>query len=115
MTQHDDSVSLWQMLDHSREAIAMAEGRSRADLNSDRMLCLALTRLVEIIGEAANRVSSDFQGQHPHIPWGQIIGLRNRLVHGYDSINLDVLWQIIAEDLPSLIEQLEAITPPHGS
>ena len=75
----------------------------------DRVRQLALRKLVEVVGEAANRVSEGTQQQYAAIPWSQIIGLRNRLVHGYDDINLDILWQIIQNDLPPLTERLKAI------
>jgi uncharacterized protein with HEPN domain len=87
MSRHDDSVSLRQMLDHAREATVMVQPHTRPDLNSNRMLTLALIQLAQIVGEAANRVSKAERERHAEIPWGQIIGLRNRLVHGYDSIN----------------------------
>jgi len=107
MKQHDDEVRLRHMLDYSRKAKAMLQGRVREDLNTDEMLSLALTRAVEIIGEAAARVSSTIQQKYVSIPWPQIIGLRNRLVHGYDAVDLDILWNIVQTDLPLLIEQLE--------
>ncbi len=109
MTQHDDSASLHQMLDHSREAMTLVQGRSRKDLDRERVLTLALCRLAEIIGEAANRVSQRRRERHPEIPWPQIIGLRDRLIHGYDSINHDMLWQILTVDLPSLTTTLSEI------
>ncbi len=109
MTRHDDSASLRQMLDHSREAVTLVQGRPREDLDRERVLTLALCRLVEIIGEAANRVSQRRRERHPEIPWSQIIGLRNRLIHGYDSINHDMLWQILTVDLPSLTTMLSEI------
>lgn len=109
MTQHDDSASLRQMLDHSREAVALVQGRSRADLDGERVLTLALCRLIEIIGEAANRVSQSRRARHPEIPWAGIIGLRNRLIHGYDSIDHEILWQILTTDLPPLTATLGEI------
>jgi uncharacterized protein with HEPN domain len=95
------------MLDHAREAVAMAVGKTRADLDQDRMLNLALVRLLEIVGEAAGKTTEDDRLRCPEIPWGQIVGLRNRLIHGYDSVDFDVLWQIISVDLPRLISDLE--------
>ena len=97
------------MLDHAREAMALVQGKTRADLDSDRLLNLALVRLLEIIGEAANRISEEEQARHPEIPWPQIVSLRNRLIHGYDSVDFDILWQIVTEDLPPLIASLEGI------
>ncbi len=109
MTDHDDKVRLRHMLDHAQEAISMVGERQRQDLGQDRMLELALVRLIEIIGEAAARVSPESQREYPSIPWPEIIGMRNRLVHGYDEIDLDVLWDTIEFDLPPLITTLQQI------
>jgi len=109
MTRRDDTVALRHMRDHAAEAVAIARGRSRNDLHGDRLFTLALTRLVEIIGEAASRVSSVKRNAHPHIPWKEIVGTRNRLIHGYDEVDLDVLWRIVSVELPPLVDQLEAI------
>lgn len=111
MTQHDDDVSLRQMLEHTREARALVVGKSREDLDNDRILELALTRLVEIVGEAARRVSPKCRSRYAEIPWTQIVALRNRLSHGYDAINLDILWTVVATDLATLVRQLEQIVP----
>lgn len=109
MTRHNPMVRVHHMLDHSREAVEMTRGRTRADLDRDRLLNLALVQLVEVIGEAASRVPEEFRSRHPQVPWRQTVGMRNRLIHGYDTVNFDILWTIIQEDLPPLIEQLEAI------
>jgi uncharacterized protein with HEPN domain len=97
------------MLDHAREARNLSAGRSRDDLDSDRTFNLSMTRLMEIIGEAAGRISEETRAQHAEIPWPQIVGLRNRLIHGYDNVNFDMLWKIAQSDLPPLVEQLERI------
>lgn len=94
------------MLDHAREAVALTKDRSRDDIDRDRVLCLALVRLLEIVGEAAGRVTKETQLEQPEIPWVQIIGLRNRLIHGYDSVDKDILWQVLTNDLPNLTEAL---------
>jgi len=107
MSRHDDRVSMRQMLDSARRARAMSEGRQRRDLDSDDMFQLALTRLVEIIGEAASRVSQPTRMAHPEIPWAGIVGMRNRLIHGYDAVDLDLLWDTLTEDLPPLTAALE--------
>ena len=114
MSRHDDTVRLRHMLDHAREAAAVSHGRSRDDLDSDRMLNLALVRLMEIIGEAASRVSEESRRRHSSIAWSQIVSLRNRLIHGYDSVDMDILWQILQEDIPLLIAELERIVPSEG-
>lgn len=114
MSRHDDTVSLRQMLEYAQEALDMIEGRVRADLDADRMLNLAMTRLIEIVGEAAGRVTPETRQRHEEIPWAEIVGLRNRLIHGYDAVDLDILWQVIQADLPPLISQLEAILGDAG-
>jgi len=109
MSKRDPQVALRQILIHAREAVALIQGKMRPDLDQDRLLNLALTRLVEIIGEAANRVPDEIQSQYPDLPWLQMIGARNRLIHGYDSVDFDILWAIVANDLPGLIRQLQII------
>ena len=100
------------MLGYAREAHALAGGRTRDDLSSDRQFNLAMARLLELIGEAANRVPPEQRLRYPEIPWAQMIGLRNRLIHGYDQIDLDILWTILARDLPALISVLDGLLPP---
>lgn len=95
------------MLDHAVEAVELCRDRARADLDADRLLNLALVRLIEIVGEAANRVSEPTQAAHPQIPWREIIGMRNRIVHGYDEVDFDILWAVIREDLPALVDRLK--------
>ncbi len=109
MSKRDDRVSLVDMLIYAEEAVVLSSATSLNDLIEDRMMQLALQKLIEIVGEAANRVSEETQQCYQEVPWPQIIGLRNRLVHGYDDVNLDILWKIIQNDLPPLIEQLRAI------
>jgi uncharacterized protein with HEPN domain len=115
MSKHDPFIRYRHMLDHAKEAISLARGKTRSDLDADRMLNLALVRLLEIIGEAANRIPREEQAQHPQIPWTQVISMRNRLIHGYDSVDFDILWQIVSQDLPPLIAALESIVPSTSS
>ncbi len=109
MSKHDPSVVLRQMLSNAQEAVSICEGKTRRDLDLDRLFNLALTRLVEIIGEAANRVPDEVQNKYPDLPWIQMIGARNRLIHGYDSVDFDILWAIVSRDLPIVITRLEKI------
>jgi uncharacterized protein with HEPN domain len=106
MTRHDDGTRMRHMLAHAEEAAGMARGRSRGDLDGDRALNLSLTRLLEVVGEAAARVSPEGRARHPAIPWLEISGLRNRLIHGYDKVDFDILWNIVRDDLPPLIAEL---------
>jgi uncharacterized protein with HEPN domain len=109
MSRHEITITLQHMLDHAREANSLVQGKSRADLDENRTLNLALTRLLEIIGEAANRVPIEFQTENPSVSWSQIISLRNRLIHGYDSVDFDLLWYVVIHDLPELVQELERI------
>jgi uncharacterized protein with HEPN domain len=112
MSQHDPQVRLRHMLEYAREALSLMQGRTRADLDEDRALGLAIARCLEIVGEAAARLSDATQQQYPGIPWPQIIGMRNRLIHGYDLVDYDIVWSTVSEDLPPLIAELEKIVPP---
>jgi len=105
----DDQVRLQHMLDAAREAIGFAQGRACADLDSDRMLVLSLIKEIEIVGEAATQVSEVTSEQLPEIPWTDIVGMRNRLVHAYFDINLEILWRTVQDDLPPLITVLERV------
>ena len=109
MSRHDPMVRVRHMLDHAREAVEMVRGKTRADLDADRQLNLALVRLVEVIGEAAARIPDDFRARYPQVPWRQIVGMRHRMIHDYDVIDFDILWVVLRQDLPPLIEQLETI------
>lgn len=87
----------------------MARGRTRSDLDSDRQLNLSLVRLVEVVGEAATRLPEGFRARYPRVPWRAMVGMRNRLIHGYDVIDVDRLWEVVRKDLPRLIRELDAI------
>ena len=109
--REDDRIRFRHMLDAAREAVEFLQGRTRADLNNDRQLVLALVKAVEILGEAAYQVTSGTRDQVLDIPWDDMIGMRHRLVHAYFDIDLDILWKTAQEDLPPLIVELERITP----
>jgi len=109
MSRHDDKTSLKDMLSHAREAVELIGKTGREELGRDRVMQLALTRLVEIVGEADNRVSLEIRQKTPEIPWPQIVGMRNRLIHGYDVIDCDLLWDTVTNDLPPLITALKTV------
>ena len=105
----DDIVRLRHMLDAAREAQGFAATRSRSDLDHDRQLLLALVKAVEIIGEAATRVSTETRLECPEIPWQDIVAMRHRLTHGYYDIDLDIVWSTVTDDLPPLAAELERV------
>ena len=107
--RRNDRVRLRHMLDAAYAAARLANGRTRADLDADESLAHSLVRVVQIIGEAANHVDESIREGNPSIPWAEIISMRNRLVHAYHDINLDIVWKTVREDLPLLIGQLESI------
>lgn len=107
--QGDDSIRLQHMLDAAKEAIKLSSGKSRHDIENERLLNLGLVRLIEITGEAANRVTAEGRSKYPEITWGQIVGMRNRLIHGYDNIDFEVIYKTVTEDLPQLVIELENI------
>ncbi|MBW1677585.1 MAG: DUF86 domain-containing protein [Deltaproteobacteria bacterium] len=107
--QKDNFILLRHMLDAAREAVSFAANNTRDSLNTDRKLELALIKCIEIVGEAASKVSIDYRENTSQVPWANIISMRNRLIHGYFDINLDILWQTVVEDLPPLIAELEKI------
>ena len=110
----NDLIRLRHILDAAQEAIAFSRGRSREDLDSNRMLNLSLVRLLEIIGEAARGVSQASRANHQEIAWKKMTGMRDRLTHGYYDVNLDVVWQTVTEDLPPLVAQLNKIIAPEN-
>ena len=106
-----DKDRLAHMLAAARRAVSLTTGRTRADLDSDDVLVLALTRLLEILGEAARGVSAQTKAQNPRIPWSEMVATRDRLIHGYFSVDLDIIWEITSRDLPPVIGALEDIAP----
>jgi uncharacterized protein with HEPN domain len=107
--QERDRIRLRHMLQAAQEAVGFARGCSRLNLDTDRKLVLALVKAIEIVGEAAAQVSLEAQNEIPDLPWRDIIGMRNRLVHAYFDINLDILWNTVEQDLPPLISALGAV------
>jgi uncharacterized protein with HEPN domain len=107
----DDSTRLRHMRDAAKEALAFAEGKQRADLDRDRQLALALLKCIEIVGEAASAVGAETVARYPQIPWRQIRGMRNRLVHGYYEVDLNIVWDTVENNLAPLLAALEQVVP----
>lgn len=104
--QVEDRIRLQHMAEAAQAAQTFVSGRQRADFDQDRMLQFAVMRAIEIVGEAAARVSAETRAEVPAISWLAIVGMRNRLVHAYFSIDRDVVWQTVAVELPSRLASL---------
>lgn len=109
MPTKSDVVRLRHMLDAAEKAINFTKGIRRAELDQDEKLALALVRLIEIIGEAAAKVSTELQTRSRTVSWKEIVGTRNRLIHGYEEVDFDIVWKIIEGDLPGLISELRIL------
>lgn len=107
---HDDDASITDMLLAAKDAVAYA-GSDRETYMSDTIRQLAVERVLEIVGEAARRVSQEYQSAHAEIPWREVIGLRNVITHESDEIDRDRIWQFVQEQLPELITKLEPLIP----
>jgi len=105
----EDQIRLKHMMDAADSAFQFLDGRQRHDLDTDKMLLFAVVRAIEIIGEAAGRVSMETREAIPEIPWSAIISMRNRLIHGYFDIDTEVVWKTVTEELPILLRQLRAV------
>jgi uncharacterized protein with HEPN domain len=104
MPPPDDDTRLRHLIEAADKAAAFAAERDRAALDEDEVLRLALTKLVEIVGEAAKQVSEETRLAHPEVPWSAAGRMRDRLVHHYFDINLDILWSTVTVDLPALLK-----------
>ena len=109
MSHTDTQTRLKHMRDAAAKAVQFVQGRNRSDLDTDEMLALALVRLLEIVGEAAKGVEESVRQMRPLIPWKQIAGTRDCLIHGYFDVDHDIVWAILTNDLPPLIAELEAM------
>lgn len=109
MLPREDIIRLRHMLEAAEQAIAFLSGKGRADLEADRMLTYATVRAIEILGEAAGKVSSDTRSRLDRIPWASIVAMRNRLIHAYHDIDLDRVWETVTDDLPPLVGALREV------
>jgi len=105
----EDRVRLRHMIDAMEAALRFAAGRTRSDLDRDEMLVFALARAVEIVGEAATKVSEETRSQLSQVPWSTIVGMRNRLIHAYFDIDLNILWNTVTKALPPLLADLRPV------
>lgn len=103
----DDRVRLKHMMDAAASAVRFTNGRTRDDLDVDELLTFGLTHAVMIIGEAAARIASSSRSELPEVPWSQIIGMRNRLVHAYFDVDRNILWETVTVAIPDLLTKLQ--------
>ena len=110
--RRDDAAYLLDMLLHARDAREFVDGLTYQDFDLSLLHQRAVMKSVETIGEAASRVGADTKRAHPAIPWSEIVGMPNRIVHAYFDVRLDVLWRVVQDELPVPIAQLETLVPP---
>lgn len=106
-----DSAQIWDMIHAAREAAGFVSGMTLERFMESPLAQRAVERDVEIIGEAASRISPEFRAAHPDIPWRPIIAQRNVLAHDYGRVDPARIWRLVREDLPELVRQLEAVAP----
>ncbi|MDI6686786.1 MAG: DUF86 domain-containing protein [Desulfobacterales bacterium] len=107
--QSKDRIRVRHILDEAAEACKYAEGISFDEFVEDGKTVRAVIRSIEVIGEAASKISIEFRREHPAVPWQKIIGMRNRLIHVYFDIDYNIIWQTVTDNLPPLIKQLQSI------
>lgn len=105
--ENKDFARLKHMLDSTEAILFFVKGKRKTSLDKDRLLRSAVLRELEIIGEAANRISERTKKQFPHLPWKELIGMRNRLIHAYFDIDHDIVWKTVREYLPTFHKQLK--------
>jgi uncharacterized protein with HEPN domain len=114
MTQHNPDIRIRHMRDHAQEAIHMLGNSTLEELRQDRKLQLALVQLIEIVGEAASRIPDDVRQANSAVPWQLAADMRNKLIHGYDVIEYGIVYDTVKDDLPILVQKLNAILPASG-
>lgn len=107
-----DDAYLLDILLAAREAVTFAEDLTFESFKESRLHQLAIVRTLEIVGEAARKISQEFKEAHPEIPWPKMIGMRHRLIHDYVHIDLETVWDTVRTDIPLLIKMIEPLVPP---
>jgi uncharacterized protein with HEPN domain len=105
----DDKIRIQHMIDAAEEALSFISDISEREFNKSRMLILSVIKEIEIIGEAASKISDETRIRFNNIPWQDIVGMRNKLIHGYFDVNSKLVWNTIKNDLPQLISSLKEI------
>jgi uncharacterized protein with HEPN domain len=105
----DDSVYLHHIIDAFMQIEYYIDGVSHEEFLSNKLLQDGVIRQLEVMGEAARNLSDDLRNEYPQVPWRQMIGLRNRMIHAYFNVNLQIIWEIVQGDLPDLKRETESI------
>lgn len=103
---------LLDMLTMANDAISFASGMDKEAFSKDRKTQYAVIRCLEVIGEAAKRIPDDFRNAHPDVPWKQLSGMRDILIHSYDKVNVDIVWETVEKDLPEMLNKISPIIKP---
>ena len=111
VSRDNDLERLQHMFDAAQKALSYGTGLTFEELKQDELRVLALARLLEIIGEAASKISPETEAKYTQVPWIQMVGMRNHLIHGYFNVDLNIIWETLINNLPSLIQSLEEIIP----
>jgi uncharacterized protein with HEPN domain len=106
-----DAALLWDMVEAARRAVEFTQDKTFEDYRTSSLVQYAVERAIEIIGEAANRVSREFQEAHPEIPWRQMVGQRNVLIHEYGDIDHALIWSVVQNHIPTLLTRIEPLLP----
>jgi uncharacterized protein with HEPN domain len=109
MMRHDPVIYLMHMRDYAAAVSGFAEGRARGDLDEDTQFAYAVRYGIGMLGEAASRVPRDLQTELPEIAWSAIIGMRHRLIHGYEDVDYDIVWYAVQHDIPELVTKLDVL------
>ena len=116
MSAHDPQVTLLQIQDAARRLRIICDGKTLEELLADWQATAALERFIEIVGEAVKRLPLDLRSRYPSVPWKEIAGTRDRLSHGYDDVDYQVLWNAVRDDVPALLvtvqQMLNDLEPP---
>ncbi len=107
-----DEALLLDMLLAAQDAREFAKGLNLQSFKQCKLHQNAIVRSLEVLGEAANHVSADYRSDHPELPWAEMVGILNRLIHGYNKVSLEIVWDVVQNELPELIKKIRPLVPP---